>query len=654
MLRTLGEKGLTKGSCMLLSQNKILRREFKRPITLSSSTETDCYFAEIKINKVSPSLLELVATGQTVTLAYQDPQVNVACSNLMGKGSLECAIYASLNDLNYDEIDWPAATAERVSYVNYPVFFRGLYRSEQDKYIVVFSPKETNSLLCTPHQLVEHGRLRLREYNLSKSEYEKEASLKKKQQELLASNHPGLANAFESADIVFGKDSPDPSFVGINEIPDLHVAGIPPESLFRDDDDFSEAMKHYIARQGFRPPRDGNIHELNCRDPFSKTQGLQKILIWQEYLGAITYADLRWSALNNITEAFRSPLRHDADAPFILDPENDSEPVPSGIAHSNENDFDNCFLDDRDYRNRIDMSRNNRQEHGFEAIGWYQTHHTWDESSWGIYLDAKRLDNFALEIFDDLRSEIDDAMSVACRLAVGLVHSHEFFHARVDAALTWLELLSGSPKHERYKLNCYQVTKMTPDWLEEALANWHAWQWFLSWLLHSTHTNKEKAALTRVIETHLDCSPPGYSNWRVGSDMETINRFAYQLIHSKDPSISYLSDLALDSLLFDELPFVFENEEVPVRWIGSGNIREILDRCPSVLNTITRKEAEEVLRTNDCQMKAGGGKGSHQKWECPDKRTFQIPKGKDLSGKVFKHFLDFLGVDKAAYIEKYR
>jgi hypothetical protein len=141
--------------------------------------------------------------------------------------------------------------------------------------------------------------------------------------------------------------------------------------------------------------------------------------------------------------------------------------------------LDDLQLDQSDFRNRVDDVRKDAKGQGFEAIAWFQPYHVWTEETWGIYFDARKLDDLALSFLDDFKSaRVHGSHSLAALLAFGLTYAHELFHARVEAALSWAEINAQQPRHLRYKERVYQALRETPDWLEEALANWSAWNWF--------------------------------------------------------------------------------------------------------------------------------------------------------------------------------
>ena len=57
--------------------------------------------------------------------------------------------------------------------------------------------------------------------------------------------------------------------------------------------------------------------------------------------------------------------------------------------------FNGWQLDQSDFRNRVDDVRKDAKGQGFEAIAWFQPYHVWTEETWGIYFDARKLDDLA-------------------------------------------------------------------------------------------------------------------------------------------------------------------------------------------------------------------------------------------------------------------
>jgi len=189
-----------------------------------------------------------------------------------------------------------------------------------------------------------------------------------------------------------------------------------------------------------------------------------------------------------------------------------------------EDALDELQLDERDFRECVDGVRKDAEGQGFEAIAWFQPYHVWTEETWGIYFDARKLDDLALSFLDAfMPARVHRSHSLAALLAFGLTYAHELFHARVEAALSWTEINAQQPRHLRYKERVYQALRETPDWLEEALANWSAWNWFKAPGVQSVvaRMTPNVEGLERLVEDSLDLAPPGYQEWRLGHQLGT-------------------------------------------------------------------------------------------------------------------------------------
>jgi hypothetical protein len=298
-----------------------------------------------------------------------------------------------------------------------------------------------------------------------------------------------------------------------------------------------------------------------------------------------------------------------------------------------------------------------RTEVGFDAIAWYQPHHEWTKGTWGIYFDARKLDVLAYSLHQDFISQgVRVSQGFAAFLAFNLTYAHEMFHARVEAALSWLELTAMQPRHLRYGSGVYDALRETPEWLEEALANWTAWQWFKSDDVQSlvAQRTSHRSGVDRIVEAALDLSPPGYRDWRVGAATSAWRSFATQLITGKPkPGLPRLG-LPVESILSGPLAYDFRPTDVPLRFIGRGAIVDVLQSRPASLNVPSRREIERALKHFGHSLDPSGGKGSHEQWTGPDERAFYLPKRDPVSPGVFKTFLHHLGIDKATYIHDVR
>lgn len=415
-----------------------------------------------------------------------------------------------------------------------------------------------------------------------------------------------------------------------------------------------------IEDSGWLPSRDGTY--LGIRHILVGTK-ISCVLTWEPYSGPPSYPEVRWAVQRRLPQALRKPrLAHVGRPEF----ESGAQPsdLPTGTVSGVDSggqewldSLDDVQLDDRDYRERIDESRKDRQARGFEAIAWFQPYHSYSEEVWGIYFDARKLDDLALSLLDDFRPHrVHGSPSDAARLAFGLTYAHELFHARVEAALSWLEVNALQPRHLRYKQRVYDTLRETPEWLEEALANWTSWDWFQSEPIQAlfAHSKANLDGLRKVVESSLDLSPPGYRDWRLGHHPVTWRNFTTQLSTGQAKTSASALALPLESTLRGPLPYDFLASDIPVRFVGSGVIADRLQSQPATFNVPTRRELERALKFFRHILDVSGGKGGHQKWTGPDQRAFILPTRDPVSVGVFKTFLQHLGIDKATYVREVR
>jgi len=414
-----------------------------------------------------------------------------------------------------------------------------------------------------------------------------------------------------------------------------------------------------IAGSGWPPSRDGNYSGILPGAAGRRAQGL---VSWVPYTGLPSYPEVRWAVQRRLPAALRKPRIEQMGKPKFdtgSQPVEDSVQVQGFNPMSNElkDALDDLQLDQDDYRDRVDDVRKDVKGQGFEAIAWFQPYHVWTEETWGIYFDAQKLDDLALSFLDDFKSaRVHGSHSLAALLAFGLTYAHELFLARVEAALSWAEINAQQPRHLRYKERVYQALRETPDWLEEALANWSAWSWFKAPAIQSLVTRMASNAegLDRVVEASLDLAPPGYQEWRLGHQPGTWRTFANQL-STGNPKINATGiGLPLESALTGPLPYDFQPADIPLRFVGPGVIADRLHSQPATFNVPPRRELERALKHFRHSLDASGGKGGHQKWTGPDQRAFILPTRDPVSPGVFKTFLHHVSIDKATYVRQVR
>ena len=413
------------------------------------------------------------------------------------------------------------------------------------------------------------------------------------------------------------------------------------------------------------PPRDGHYH---CRVTSLYPKCIMALITWAPHTGLPPYPEVRAAVARRLPSALRKPRLTGATPPVFdtvrLAPS--IQPVGLGGFDTRDPSWMAAFAQVQEYdfgnrRERAVRAREAMKAHGFEAIAWYQSHHAFNEEWWGIYLDAERLDDAVCSLSDDLRrtgfTRATDAL--ASKLLVGVVFEHEMFHARVDGASTWLELNANQARYRRYNQNAYQPTFQTVDCLEEALANFWGWTWFKAEVelqhLYGVLTDAERAKLERVVEASLDLSPPGYDQWRRGHERDAWRVLATQVASGKLTMPAPGIALPMESMLRGALPFDFQPWDVPVYFVGDGQVASRLLSSPSTLNEPARKELRRALEhVYGYSLVPGGGKGCHEKWRGKDGRMFPVPRRDPVGRGVFDAFLDHFGIDKREYIERVR
>jgi len=442
-------------------------------------------------------------------------------------------------------------------------------------------------------------------------------------------------------------------------LPSMPRAAKFPQPTSGDTEKLARAAIAAVAGSGWPPSRDGNYAGILPGAAGRRAQGL---VSWVPHTGLPSYPEVRWAVQRRLPTALRKPRSEQMGKPTFdtgSQPVEDSVQVQGFDPTSNDlkDALDDLQLNQDDYRDRVDDVCKDVKGQGFEAIAWFQPYHVWTEETWGIYFDARKLDDLALSFLDDFKSaRVHGSHSLAALLAFGLTYAHELFHARVEAALSWLEINAQQPRHLRYKDRVYQALRETPDWLEEALANWSAWDWFKAPGIQSLITRMASNAegLDRVVEGSLDLAPPGYQEWRLGHQAATWRTFANQL-STGNPKITATGiGLPLESALSGPLPYDFQPADIPLRFVGPGAIADRLQSHPATFNVPPRRELERALKHFRHSLDASGGKGGHQKWTGPDQRAFILPTRDPVSTGVFKTFLHHVGIDKATYVRQVR
>lgn len=442
-------------------------------------------------------------------------------------------------------------------------------------------------------------------------------------------------------------------------LPFLPRAVLFPQTSLEDLDKIARSAIAAVAGSNMPPSRDG-IYTGILPSPAGRKA--QAIVSWVPHAGLPSYPEVRRAVQRRLRTALRSPRIQNLGPPKFdtgVEPVDDSvqlggfDPGSTNLGEA----LDDLLLDDRDFRNRVDEVRKDLQIDGFEAIAWFQPYHVWTEETWGIYFDAQKLDDLAYSFLEDFKdNRLRGSHSLAAFLALGLTYAHELFHAKVEAALSWLELNALKPRHLRYKQRVYDTLSETPAWLEEALANWSAWDWFNADATQAViaQMTPHSQGLERIVEDSLDLAPPGYQEWRLGAQLTTWRTFTTQLATGVPKLASPGIGLPIESALTGAPPYDFQPTDIPLRFIGQGGIADKLQSHPATFNVPPRREIERALRHFNHNLDTSRGKGAHQMWTGPDQRAFILPTRDPVSTKVFNSFLHHVGIDKATYVRRVR
>ena len=406
-------------------------------------------------------------------------------------------------------------------------------------------------------------------------------------------------------------------------------------------------------------PRDGwfdaVIASLNIKQQ-------RALVTWVPHRGLPPYPEVRAAAERRLPRAFSSPRRSDVTPPEIggMQATDFGSITPLLFDPSNLD----WLKEDQDFSFGFDVpkevakaAKDRLRAHGFECTGWYQPHHFYTEDTWGIYIDARRLDEIACSIAEDLRAGgLHRGHKVlAAKLALMLVYQHEHFHAKVEAALTWLELQALTPKFRPYKSKVYDVLRGTDEHLEEALANFASWVWISADAVAQQLTGwlsaDDRKLVERVIQYHLDLSPPGYRRWVEGEHREIWRTLATQMAQGMPKRPSLGIGLPIEPMLRETLPFDYiEWQDVPCRFVGRGQLASSLLAAPATLNLPQRQEVRNVIQRHfGYELIQCASKGSHEKFRHADGRMFLLSKRDPLSMTVFDNFLEHFKLSKHEY-----
>lgn len=603
----------------------------------------DCTAVQVRASE--GKWVSFLAAGSQKLIIFKDINANRVAAEMMGVDQVSGAATIAVRQFFCDQHEWQDQADE------IEVFCRGAFRgADCNEVLLLLSRVPPRGALAevVGQTAFEIAQKLFQQLKKDQDAAEAERRAKREQNDQLAA---ALKARGQEMPFGFSAHVDEPEL----KVPKELIDALPVSTFANDILDPARGLQsatRQIIASGYLPERSGSYAAIaSLRGASSK----KYLLTWRPWEGKPSYPEVRAALAKSLPRAFEMPRRSEFGRPDFAGADLTEELAQPDLSQDSDiwDALQDTYLDDRDMRDRIDKVRGALDAHGFEALAWYQGHHFWSEETWGIYIDAPRLDDFALSLWDDLRTrKCAVSMQQAAFLAIGLVLSHERFHARVEAASCWQELTSFRPSHKRYHERVYEVQKGSSAWLEEALANWAAWNWFKTDGLSDLSRGQlmDPKSLTVVVEASLDLSPEGYRDWRLGHQQNTWRSFTAQLCKANPAAKS----LPLESIIQGPLPYDLRNEDIPVRFNGNGSIASSLLAHPASFNVPSRREMERALRHLGHILDASGGKGGHQKWTAPDQRAFILPTKDPVSRTVFKSFLAHIGMDKSGYVRELR
>ncbi len=649
----------------MINQNNKPRIQSWIPPSFVWTMVPDIFLINVPVN--DPNVVEFLSTGMR-EVQVQGPKITAkALAAWMGSESLQGQLFEAVwHQGRLKPIGIRIKSGMKVEAYCHGVF---LLPDQKNLCVVVgrFKPVITDEWISS--QLKVESDALLLEHQSKTADFKERMKIKEKSDKDFYSRNSLMEQAGNVANayLAMEKFHQEPILTAERLLHLLPCAAKFPLPSSGDPDKIARSASAAIAASNWLPPREGSYTGLIPSTASRKEQGL---VSWVPYLGLPSYPEIRWAVQGRLPVALLKPRINDISKPkFDAGTQSIDETVQMPFdatvevpgfeidATDLKDALEDIHLDQSDLRNRVDDVRKGLGDQGFEAIAWFQPYHVWTEDTWGIYFDARAIDDLALSFIEDCKSQhIRISHSLAARLAFGLICEHELFHAKVEAALSWQELNALEPRHLRYSKNVYQALRETPEWLEEALANWSAWNWFNgpSMQTEVSQSGIDSQVLSRVVETYLDLSPPGYREWRLGKQNATWRIFTNQLITGSPKSPARGVGLPTESILASLPPYDFKLSDIPMRFVGSGDIASRLQSHPATFHVPPRRELEKALKHFKHSLNAAGGKGGHQKWTGPDQRAFILPTRDPVSPGVFKTFLNHVGINKAEYVQDVR
>jgi hypothetical protein len=219
------------------------------------------------------------------------------------------------------------------------------------------------------------------------------------------------------------------------------------------------------------------------------------------------------------------------------------------------------------------------------------------------------------------------------------------FHVRADLLALGEEALRGLPLALPYDERVYRKTQGTAAALEEALANYVAWEAVRDlvngWKAQGRWDQRAVTVCLRFIEELFAMSPGGYRDWRLGEDPRAWRTLVSQL---RTGRAEVEEPLYPWEELLRRIPDAVRRPEAVPLWMTSDT-----GQAEKLFGTPPRKEVERFLHRRGYRLRKG--KGGHIVWASPDgDDAFSLPTRNPLSQHVFHSLLRHFSMTKQEYL----
>jgi hypothetical protein len=422
-----------------------------------------------------------------------------------------------------------------------------------------------------------------------------------------------------------------------------------------------------------RPPRDGHYSAIRVGVPGTQASW---IVVWHPHHGEPPFSVLKAATCAFFPAILRLPPYETVSPPTRLITD-DAAPL-ANTATPSISEINPPWGIDKDDRLRIsDLTPTSRdlddligesevvtrdvRAMGTEALAWHQGFHTHSRPTCGIFFNAPKIDGFVKGVYAAVIQATSGHWPNYGYTAMAVVQwiaEHEWFHARIEAALTQLELTSGVPRCAPYKASVYRpLVRVSDDCLEEALANYTAQECLMNgrntWA--ALLTEKHREALTKTLAAEMTLSPPGYRAWERGRDVDAWRSLAWELMTGRAAALAESPIPPVEQILLGPLPYDHQKRDIAWYIYDEGVVMNALFASPTMLSVPARRELTTALRYLGYQCDESRGKGSHEMWFKGDGTGFPLPRRDPVGRKVFGTFLAHTGLaTKANYITHVR